>query len=625
MNVDIQSSTLNELFVLYPVIVQGWVTPVKPDGIAHGGIPKALYDGQPQGLECLVDPWREPQLRNLTMAADDRVDLYVNDNPTPVAGKTVLPGEEQQRIRLYLPHGNLNQGVNRLYYVVTRVGGNADTSLDLFVLYHLRIAEGLDLVIPADVLRDGVSADRAAQGVEFGFSYNNRRNFDRIEFLLGDTTIRFDVPEGSAPITHTLFTDDFQKAGDNPSAVAEFYVIDQLGNRSKSPEKRLDIHLGAVTHPVPRLTSVMDATDIEIPQAGQTFSTALTLKGTASKDQQVEIFDGSGSSAVSKGKANANAITGEWVLPITVPEGARRLYAKALYPVSPVYSNVRTLTVITLLVPTITKATGSPSGNEIVKDGFTPETSIVLEGRASQNQRVQLFNGASPIGPEVPVETNGSWSRLLSGLDMTRHVFSAQALYGDRIKSDPFALTVVERLVVEPSEMKLDGVKWVQNYGWPTRDVPGNTATRTVQGGARPYNYQSLDTTTATVDSNGKVTGLKNGRTQIRVTDGTLQAVTYDVHVSNVSRVEYANFTGAVRDGIQWITSVGGSVQFNTTTYFANLVANFNGPIPVRPVIGLANETQAWELLYAFNEYVTYPVDLDFQNPNFIAMAIIPT
>ncbi|MHC8293915.1 YVTN family beta-propeller repeat protein [Pseudomonas sp. LB3P58] len=232
--------------MLYPVIIQGWVTPVKPDGIADGGIPKALYDGQAKGLECLVDPWTELQLESRIMAADDSVNLYCNGGLVPGAGHTVKPGEEKLRVYLYLPHNNLIHGVNRLHYVVTRASGNSEPSRDLLVLYHLRSVETLDLVIPADVLKDGVSAARAALGVEFGFTYANRRNHDRIEFLLGDTQVRFDVPDGTAPITHTLFADTFQKAGDNPSAVAEFYVVDQLGNRVKSPEKRLDIHLDRV-------------------------------------------------------------------------------------------------------------------------------------------------------------------------------------------------------------------------------------------------------------------------------------------------------------------------------------------------------------------------------------------
>ncbi|PKA68881.1 hypothetical protein ATI02_1685 [Pseudomonas baetica] len=251
---DIQSAVLNQLFALFPVIIQGWFTPVRPAGIAHGGIPQVLYDGQSQGLLCLIDPWPELQLQSWTMAVDDRVDLYINDDPTPVAGVTIQPGEEAQRLRLYIPHGYLRQGVNRLHYKVFRVGGNtSEDSRDLLVLYHLRTPDNLDLVIPPDVINEGVSTERAAQGVEFRFFYNNRRPYDRIRLLIGDTQVDFDVADGNAPITYKLFTDTFLAAGNNPSAVIEYIVTDQLGNPSKSPEKRLDIHLEAETFDSPIL------------------------------------------------------------------------------------------------------------------------------------------------------------------------------------------------------------------------------------------------------------------------------------------------------------------------------------------------------------------------------------
>ncbi|SFW84125.1 hypothetical protein [Pseudomonas sp. NFACC04-2] len=246
---DIQSSTLDELFVLYPVIIPGWVTPVKPAGLADGGIPKSLYDDQPQGLRCLIDPWTELKRHSWTMAADDRADLYVNDDPTPVAGKTVESGQEQDRITLHIPNGHLIHGINRLHYKVTRPSENAVPSRDLFVLYHLRAPgdpapDGLDLVIPPDVVRDGVSAERAAQGVEFGFAYTYPRNYDRINFLLGDVTVPFEVADASTPVVKTLFTDTFQQVGDNANTLIEYRVTDQLGNANQSPIKRLDIHLG---------------------------------------------------------------------------------------------------------------------------------------------------------------------------------------------------------------------------------------------------------------------------------------------------------------------------------------------------------------------------------------------
>jgi YVTN family beta-propeller protein len=242
--VDIQSSMLAQLFVLYPVIIQGWVSPVKPPAIADGGIPKSIYDDQLKGLECLVDPWAELQMRSSTMAADDRVDLYVNDEPNPVTGHTVKAGEEHLRIALYVPHGRLRHGVNRLHYKVKRASGNgSEDSRDLNVLYHLRLADGLELLFPPEIEKNGVGAEEARKGVEATFKYNNRRSFDRIRCLIGDATVEFDVPDAPAPITKTLFTDIFEQAGDHPNSIVEFQLFDQLGNVVFSSQQYLDIHL----------------------------------------------------------------------------------------------------------------------------------------------------------------------------------------------------------------------------------------------------------------------------------------------------------------------------------------------------------------------------------------------
>ncbi|EJN18189.1 hypothetical protein PMI35_06306 [Pseudomonas sp. GM78] len=267
MNTNVSPRVSNELFELYPLLIPNWVPSVKPEGIAHGGIPQALYDGQAQGLECLVKPWTESQFCSFTVAVGDRVDLYVNDDPTPVAGKTVAAGEEQHPIRFYLPHGHLNHGVNRLYYTVTTESRGAEPSRDLLVLYHLDIANDPDLKIPLEILKNGVDGKAAAQGVEFGFRYSNWNKYDVIEFRLGKTNVRFEVPDAPASITRTLFTGTFQEAGDNDNTLAEFVVIDQLGNQSK-PENRLDIDLNRVSLQVPKVEGMagsdFDPTLLEI-------------------------------------------------------------------------------------------------------------------------------------------------------------------------------------------------------------------------------------------------------------------------------------------------------------------------------------------------------------------------
>jgi hypothetical protein len=240
--VDIQSLVLNESFVLFPVFLPGWISPIKPPERANGGVPRSLYDDKPTGLQCVVDPWSEMQSRNQTMEAFDSVALFINNELTQVDSATVQPGDEQKRIALNVPHGHLNHGVNRLYYKVTRLGGNVETSRDLLVLYHLRAPANLDLMIPPDVVANGVSAEQAAQGVEFGFTFTPLEPFSLVRFRIGNELYTREVTSPPTPVTVTLFTADFQKIGDGKIEL-DFVVTDQLGNSSTSTVKTLDVHL----------------------------------------------------------------------------------------------------------------------------------------------------------------------------------------------------------------------------------------------------------------------------------------------------------------------------------------------------------------------------------------------
>lgn len=238
---DIQSSILNAIFALFPVHVPGWISPIKPSARAHGGIPLSLYNDK-KNLLVVVDPSSELQRGNQIMEAFDSVALFVNDAPTSVAGAIVQPGDEQKRISLVVSYGHLVHGLNRLYYKVTRLSGNVETSRDLFVLYHLRPPANLDLVIPPDVLTQGVSAARAAQGVVFGFTYNTAQAYDLVRFRIGNESFTKEVTDPPTPLTITLFTADFLKVGDG-KIVVDFVVTDQLGNSATSGTKTLDVHV----------------------------------------------------------------------------------------------------------------------------------------------------------------------------------------------------------------------------------------------------------------------------------------------------------------------------------------------------------------------------------------------
>lgn len=245
----------NNVLVLYPVIIQGLKKPVIHNANPDGGIPLSLFDENLQGLLCLIDPWINAASRSVVMAVDDRVDLFVVGRAIPVTGKTINPGEEKDRVRLFIPKGILQEGINEIYYKVLRAGQTTpEESLKLKVLFHT-LAPGAPghsarkVQVSADVLTKGVDSAQAERGVVTGLDYSNRRPYDDIRLHVGTTYVDHKVtPAEAAPgspvVTETLFTPVFEKIGDNPRTPFRFSVTDQLGNSSgQSAILEIDVHL----------------------------------------------------------------------------------------------------------------------------------------------------------------------------------------------------------------------------------------------------------------------------------------------------------------------------------------------------------------------------------------------
>ncbi|MGE8188270.1 hypothetical protein [Pseudomonas sp. NPDC086278] len=241
--------------VLYPVIIPGLKTPVIHDAKPDGGIPLALFDDFPEGLLCLIDPWGRGTSRSVALAVNDRVDLFVNDRVTAVTGKTIGPGEENDRVRLYLPKGTLRDGINEIFYRVLRPGQTTPTeSLKLAVLFHT-LAPGAPghsahkVQLSSDVLTKGVDRDQAARGVVVGLGYSNRRAHDQLQLSVGAASVEHKVTPaeaapGSPAVTKTVFTPLFEQIGDNPRTPFQFRIHDQLGNQSgTSATVEVDVHL----------------------------------------------------------------------------------------------------------------------------------------------------------------------------------------------------------------------------------------------------------------------------------------------------------------------------------------------------------------------------------------------
>ncbi len=83
---------------------------------------------------------------------------------------------------------------------------------------------------------------------------------------------------------------------------------------------------------VPTIDSIVDAQGVEIPHGGSTRATTLTLRGSASINQQVEIFDGQASA----GNASVNA-SGIWTRQLSgLSVAQHRFTARGLYGGQPV-------------------------------------------------------------------------------------------------------------------------------------------------------------------------------------------------------------------------------------------------------------------------------------------------
>lgn len=240
-DIDIQSDEIIETLKLFPVFIPGWVTPVKPNDIAHGGAPRRLFSGDPRRLLCVVDPWGELKRRKAQpMAAFDTVDLYVNGKLVDSA--TVLEGDESKRVPLFAHQESFENGVNEIQYVVDRFSGNTESSEILRVLYHQRPHANLKLVIPPEVIAKGVTPELAAQGIKFECRYVPVELYDALSLKIADKTFPLPVTDPTQPLTITLYTADLIDIIDG-TVQAWFTVEDQLNNFAVSENQTLEIRL----------------------------------------------------------------------------------------------------------------------------------------------------------------------------------------------------------------------------------------------------------------------------------------------------------------------------------------------------------------------------------------------
>lgn len=240
----------NQILKIDKVIIPLMTTPVIHTDNPEGGIGLSLVT--PSGVQVVVDPW-------LNMSAYDTAELLLNALPTAVADKIIQPGEENKRFTMDLPGEVLQNGINRIRLRVKRTGQGPETSADLVVLFNTPRPGGqvtgtgdnpnLAMTLPADVIANGIDANRAAQGVDVTLEYPYMRAHDKITLDSDGHTVLHTVTPAQADagtLVLRLFADAFKD--DNPRFAMRFRVVDQIGNSSGplaiwSRTTYIDVHI----------------------------------------------------------------------------------------------------------------------------------------------------------------------------------------------------------------------------------------------------------------------------------------------------------------------------------------------------------------------------------------------
>ncbi|WP_339489637.1 Ig-like domain-containing protein [Pseudomonas sp. RL_5y_Pfl2_70] len=161
----------------------------------------------------------------------------------------------------------------------------------------------------------------------------------------------------------------------------------------------------------------------DVPEGGKTRDKEVTVKGTATRDETVELFD---AVSTSLGSAPVDA-KGEWNRKVSnLTEKIYSITAKALYDAEPVTSDPRTFEVKFAETPEILKIMDSRG---LVASGtITYDNSVVIEGSATPNERIQLQERGTPV-IDLPVDPEGIWRYTLPNLQVREYVLTAKALY----------------------------------------------------------------------------------------------------------------------------------------------------------------------------------------------------
>ncbi|WP_456022441.1 Ig-like domain-containing protein [Pseudomonas protegens] len=201
----------------------------------------------------------------------------------------------------------------------------------------------------------------------------------------------------------------------------------------------------------PVITKILNAQEQEIPEAGLTYDKRVTIHGTATRGEKVEIKV----NGVVKGTPQATELW-VWESPADgLVEGLQTVTVKALYDADVPDGNPRTFTIGVATKPSITAVTDSIGS--VAHNGITYDREITVAVLADAGQRVQLYDGSSLISTVIDLDGDGKGSTKLATLDLKAYALKARALYGDQLESPAHNFTVKAHLAVTLTSVRHSG------------------------------------------------------------------------------------------------------------------------------------------------------------------------
>ena len=560
---------------------------------ADYGIAKHFYDLTPNGAVVIVDPFTN-------QAPLDTVQLNLNGEMNIASARTQATDDT---VVLHIPKNKLRSGyINELTYTVVRGSTNNGTSTPPVTILYNAIRPGmedlidddeghseLELILPKDVIEDGISAERAKQGVQIYFSYPYFRAYDRILLNCNGHDVCKTVHPDEAPSTPTsvptqvsLLLDkaDIEKAGDHPRFSFSYTVSDQIGNGADlnspwSAAIHVDVDLNDTRMAAPDIAEdpddPFDAPDtIDLNKLGSkdlTIQVHVLAPLWASQDTIRVKYEATTSAGVVTEHVSETTVGRiPFVHRLLVPNGkviadssVRVTYEQLRSgAVTARSKNARARVVVKPVIISVKNSFGVEVGN----GGTVSDNKVMLAGTALAGAVLQIYEGTTFV-EEVQTGSNYKWQSSLIKIAIGERRFTVKEKNGNQFVSEPWLLKRLA-LSIERTQMKLDGFS-VKIPQWPKtgEDSIGNTGIRVPTGGVPPYDYASSEPLTAPVSPAGKVTGLKQGIANIYVTDQEGVTVSYLVAVTNVFKLQISTEKVLSDVAIDWMNTLGGQHAYN--------------------------------------------------------------